>query len=277
MRPWYADLEVDGDSLDILGHPWRRRAPGRLAGAFGESWYQGRTIFGGLVAAVLARAAEDAVDDPDRMPRSLTVQFTAPVVHGDAVASVEVARAGKYVTQVAGRLEQDGRVVAMVLGSFGAGREHALRFHDAPMPRVPPFESLTPMPSVPVAPAFTQHVEFRYGIGGLPFSGAPAPELGGWCRLRPPAPPDLTTMCALLDAWPPPALSMMREPTPGATIDLTYHFTSPLPLPGVADETPYLFRYRSPTIADGYAEQLGELWLPDGTLVGRVRELAAVF
>lgn len=264
-------------SIEICGEPWHRRGSGRLEGSFGESWYQGRTIFGGCVATVLARAAEDAVADSTRLPRSLTVQFAAPVVDGEASATAEIVRAGKYVTQVIARLQQGGRTAATALASFGATRPHPLRYQDAPMPEAPPFDALVPMPNIPGAPTFTQHLEFRFAIGGFPFSGAPKPELGGWCRLRRPRPPDLETLCALLDAWPPPALSMVTKPTPGATIDLSYHFLAALPLSGVEHDAPYLFRYVSPTIGDGYAEQLGELWTREGVLVGRVRQMAAIF
>jgi acyl-CoA thioesterase len=268
---------VNGRQEEILGNAWHRQSRGRLVGSFDESWYQGRTIFGGLVASVLARAAEDAVADATRLPRSLTVQFSAPVVHGEAAAVAEIVREGKYVTQLMARLEQGGRTVAVALAAFGATREHSLRVRSSPVPDVPPFEQVAAMPKIPGAPTFTQHVDFRFTIGDIPFAGAAKPEVGGWCRLVRPRPPDLETLCALLDAWPLPALSMLSTPRPGATIDLSYHFLAALPLAGVDDADPYVFRCVSPTIGDGYAEQVGKLWTREGVLVGRVRQMAAVF
>jgi acyl-CoA thioesterase len=264
-------------AMDILGNDWQLHSRGRLVGTFAASWYQGRTIFGGLVAAVLARAAEDAVADPRRLPRSLTVQFSAPVAHGEATATAQVVRAGKYVTQLRMALEQGGQIVATALGAFGATRSHPLRHRASCVPEVRPFDQVPPMPEIAAAPTFTQHVDFRFALGNAPFSGATKPEVGGWCRLRHPRPPDIDTLCALLDAWPLPALSMLATPRPGATIDLSYHFLAPLPLVGVEDDAPYLFRCVSPTVGDGYAEQLGELWTREGMLVGRVRQMAAIF
>jgi acyl-CoA thioesterase len=264
--------------MDILGHTWRRREPGQIIGSFDESWAQGRTIFGGLVAAVLARAAEDAVGDAERLPRSITVQFSAPVLPGEATAKADVVRAGKYVTQLTAALEQGGHTVATALAAFGATRPHPLSHRASAPPELPPFERLPSLPRLlPGAPAFTQHVDFRFCLGSPPFSGAEKPEVGGWCRLRQPSPPDVVTLCALLDAWPLPALAMLKSPRPGATIDLSYHFLAPLPLEGVGDDEPYAFRCVSPTVADGYAEQLGELWTADGLLVARVRQIAAIF
>ena len=267
-------------TLDVLGQTFVRLGSGRLEGAFDETWYQGRTIFGGLVAAVLARASTEAVDDPTRMPRSLTVQYAAPVVHGPVVAKAEVVRAGKHVTQTAARLEQDGRAVALALASFGAPRTHVLDVRPSGAPPVPRFDELVAMPkNVPGAPTFTQHVDLRFAMGSLPFSGAKTPEIGGWCRLRRPA-PHLETLCALLDAWPTPALSMLSRPSPAATIDSTVHFLAELPLRSESTEPyegPYLFHCVSPTIEHGYGEHLGELWTDEGRLVGRVRQMAAVF
>jgi acyl-CoA thioesterase len=286
---------VSTGSIDILGNRWRRMAPGRLEGSLSEDWYQGRTIFGGLVAAVLARAAEDAVGDPVRQPRSLTVQFSAPVSHGEASAVAEVVRAGKYVSQIRGAVEQGGKPVALMLATFGAARAAPItwprpgdgsRVADDAMPQVPPPNELASFEGGASAPRFTRHFDLRFAIGSPPFRGAPRPEVGGWCRLRSAAPTDLVTICALLDVWPPPALSMLTAPTPGATMDLTYHLLAPLPLAPASSEPTtesarhegwFLFRYRAPTIGDGYSEQFGEMWASDGRLVGRVRQMAAVF
>jgi acyl-CoA thioesterase len=263
--------------MEILGNTWVRTDRGRLEGSFSPSWMQGRTVFGGLVAAVLARAAEDAVGDATRLPRSLTVQFSAPVDSGAAVAHAEILRSGKHVTQLVATLQQRGQTVASALLAFGAARAHPLSYRHGEPPEVLPFDQVDSMPALAGAPTFTQHVDLRFALGGVPFSGASRPEVGGWCRLRRPRPPDLETLCALLDAWPLPALAMLTHPRPGATIDLSYHFLAPLPLDGVGEGEPYVFRCVSPTIGDGYAEQMGELWTSAGMLVGRVRQMGAIF
>jgi hypothetical protein len=157
-------------------------------------------------------------------------------------------------------------------------RPHVLEVRASRPPTVPPFAEVASMPKIDGAPTFTQHIDLRFALGGIPFSGAVQPEVGGWCRLRHTGVPDLETICVLLDAWPLPALSMLTRPTPGATIDSTYHFPSALPpRPSGEDEPPYLFHCVSPTVEDGYAEHMGQLWTAEGLLVGRVRQMAAIF
>ena len=56
---------------------------------------------------------------------------------------------------------------------------------------------------------------------------------------------------------------------PAPTIDLTVHFRAPLPL---ADSL-LLGRFRSSLVRDGFFDEDGELWTPDGTLVAQSRQL----
>ena len=56
---------------------------------------------------------------------------------------------------------------------------------------------------------------------------------------------------------------------PAPTIDLTIHFRAPLPLDG----TLLLGRFRTRLVRDGFFDEDGELWAPDGTLVAQSRQL----
>ena len=54
---------------------------------------------------------------------------------------------------------------------------------------------------------------------------------------------------------------------------MSVYFRSPLPLP----DSPLLGRFRSGQVRDGYFDEDGELWTPDGTLVAQSRQLAILF
>lgn len=263
--------------LEICGTRWRREDENRFEGVLDESWHQGRSLFGGIVAAALGRCQQTVVADPTRLPRTLNVQFTAPAPAGPCTVHADVLRSGRYVTQTAARLVRDGRTLAVAFASFGAGRPHVLHHRSDRFPDVPQPKQVPVSPKHDGQPVFADKLEFRFCIGAPPLSGSDHPEVGGWCRTIEPWPADLALVCILLDAWPPPALTMLRRPVPGASIDLTYHFLAPLPLQSATSDDHYLFRDRSPTIADGYAEQLGELWSRDGRLIARVRQLSAIF
>ena len=58
------------------------------------------------------------------------------------------------------------------------------------------------------------------------------------------------------------------------TIDLTVHFRRPLPHTGTAADDFMLAVFRTNAAADGFMEEDGEIWAPDGTLLAQCRQLA---
>jgi acyl-CoA thioesterase len=61
----------------------------------------------------------------------------------------------------------------------------------------------------------------------------------------------------------------LHELAPAPTIDLTIHFRAPLPI----DDGLLLARFRTRLVRDGFFEEDGQLWAPDGTLVAQSRQL----
>ena len=51
------------------------------------------------------------------------------------------------------------------------------------------------------------------------------------------------------------------------TVDLTIHFRAELPHPGLAADAFVLAVFRTTVAADGFLEEDGEIWAPDGTLL----------
>jgi acyl-CoA thioesterase len=106
-------------------------------------------------------------------------------------------------------------------------------------------------------------------FGAQPFSRADRSETGGWLGLREERALDALTVALLADAWYPAPWPRLSELAPAPTIDLTVHFRSPLPALGPL----LLGRYRSRYVRDGFFEEDGEMWSPDGTLVAQSRQL----
>jgi acyl-CoA thioesterase len=71
------------------------------------------------------------------------------------------------------------------------------------------------------------------------------------------------------DAWFPAPWPRLRRLAPAPTIELTVHFRAPLPLP----DTLLLGRFRTALVRDGFFDEDGALWAPDGSLVARSRQL----
>jgi acyl-CoA thioesterase len=254
--------------------------PGLYTGFVDATWYQGRGVYGGLVAAILVRAFENEVGDSSRLLRTLTVHFCAPVVAEVPVdVQVRVERVGRYVTQVTGRMVQGGETVATSTATLGADRPGSASawLHET-VPYMPPLATSAIAPDLPLMPDFTRFVQYRYCVGGVPFSGHSEAEIGGWCRFREPVIADTAMFAALLDVWPPAVSAMANGLTATASsVDLSYHFLQPLPLSEVSATEEYFMVSRSRAGVPGYAEEQGELWTRDGRLVARTRQWVAIF
>jgi acyl-CoA thioesterase len=243
---------------------------GSYAGSVADGWSTPRGPLGGYVMAIVLRAMQEAVGDGARQPRSFTAHFLRPPVVGPIIVRPVVERAGRSLTSVSARLEQDGRLVALGLAAFSVawpGPLHA----DTPMPEVAPPDERRPPGPLPSGdrPAFTERLTMQERFGDPPFSGSDRGEVGGWLALREPRPVDALTLCVLADAWFPAPWPLLQALAPAPTIDLTLHVRAPLPL---ADE-PLLGRFRTTLVRDGFFEEDGELWTPDGTLVAQSRQL----
>ncbi|QLC72267.1 thioesterase family protein [Pseudomonas sp. LPB0260] len=245
------------------------------------AWAQGRASFGGLVAALVYEAMRARVPD-GRPVRSLAVTFVGPVEPEVPVSfQVEVLRGGKAVSQVLGRAVQNGQVVTLIQGSFGAARESAVAVTAEAAPQIKPVEECQELPYIRnVTPEFTRFLAMRWGIGGMPFTNNPSRQMGGWVRLRPAVEGEVQALdeahlLALVDAWPPAVLSHLRAPAPGSSLTWTIEFIQPLAALTTLDWCRY--RAHIEHARDGYGHIAAGLWGPDGELLAISRQTVTVF
>jgi acyl-CoA thioesterase len=237
---------------------------------------------GGFLAAMLVKAMGAAVDDHTRVPRSLTIHYTAAPAEGPVRIATTIERAGRGMTTVSARMEQDGRLIALAIAAFSAQRLAAVEFDDARAPEVPPPEDVPVFAPLPQMPPFSRQWEVRPAFGAVPFSGSDGPsEIGGWIRLLDTLgasgaggtgqhPVDAALVAQLTDAWVPAVFTRLTQPNAVPTIDLTIHFRADLPLP--ADYT--LVRFESRLSQGGFVEEDGWIWSRDGRLIAHSRQLA---
>jgi acyl-CoA thioesterase len=245
---------------------------GRYEGEIRGGWWTPRGPLGGYVMALMLRGLEEAVADRARMPRSCTMHFLRPPKPGPIAVEATVERAGRTLTSVSGRMVQEGKLMGLALGAFSTAWEGPL-LAGAPIPDVdPPQDRMTSgrrgIPDI-VPPPFIERVVFQHRFGAPLFSGADEGEVGGWLGLREERPIDAAAVALLADAWFPAPWPRLRALAPAPTIDLTIHFRAPLP---IADGL-LLGRFRSSLTRDGFFDEDGELWAPDGTLVAQSRQL----
>jgi acyl-CoA thioesterase len=245
-----------------------------------RAWWVVRGPNGGYVAAVVLRAMQDAVGDAGRAPRSLTVHYVAPPAEGPCEIDVTVERAGRSLSTLSARLRQGHRLRALALGAFSAPWRTGLALHHARMPAAAPPEATPPMPPREGGElALHGRYEYRWALGGAPFSSAPEAVVGGWIRLRDPHPVDAAVAAAITDAWPPTIMPVLGPDLIASgfpTLDLTIHFRTALPLADAAAGDWTLAVFRAREVRDGFFEEDGELWSRDGRLLVHSRQLAVV-
>ena len=227
------------------------------------------------MAAVVLRALTLAVDDPERAPRSLTVHYLAPPAEGDVEVETRVERSGRTLTSMSARLVQGDRLLAIALAAFATPRT-GLEFADLAAPSVPPAVEVAPRGGPAMIP-MQERLDARPVIGPEPFSGGDRSEVGGWLRLTEPRPYDPVLVAMLTDAWVPAVFGRMTfEDRVGVpTIDLTVHFRSAVP-PSLAPDDHVLVVFRTQMAGEGFIEEDGEVWAPDGTLLAHSRQLAVM-
>jgi acyl-CoA thioesterase len=243
---------------------------GTWEGAIADGWATPRGPLGGYVMALMLRAFDLAVADPARSARSATMHFLRVPEVGPVTVSATVERAGRSLSTLSGRMEQGGRPIGLAVGAYSTPWESPL-LGDEAMPAVEPPAGRGPIEDLGrgAPPSFTRLLSMQQRFGDGPFTGSDRGETGGWLGLREERPVDALTIAVLADAWFPAPWPRLKALAPAPTIDLTIHFRVPLPLP----DSLLLGRFQNRVVRDGFFDEDGELWAPDGTLVAQSRQL----
>lgn len=251
-----------------------RQADGVWTANASEDWLQGRSLFGGLQAALALKAMRGLVPQGGPL-RTLQVTFLSPVPAGPVRARAQLLRAGKNATHVEGRLvDQGGQALCLAIGIFGAARASAVRI----APQQPAVEGEPrKFPFIKgVTPDFTQHFAMCWRRGGMPFTGSGLPENvldldmhdGGATTTE-------EHVLAIADVIPPVALSLLKTPVPGSSmtwmLELLTDRIAALPLQGWRMDAQVV------AAADGYTSQSGLLWGPGGVPVALSRQNMVIF
>jgi acyl-CoA thioesterase len=193
-----------------------------------ESWTQGRTVYGGLSAAMLFSALEKKVD-PQKSLRVLNVAFSAPTMPNETFEiSTELLREGRTIAQWQASLVQSGTVCVQIQAVFGLSLESDVNIDIFEAPELPGLEEGTKFPTKD-HPGFTQYFEMAQSQGDLPVSGGDSLYLGGWMKYRQSL-IEFTRahLIALIDVWPPATLMHLKELKAGSTVNWTMQFPQEL-------------------------------------------------
>jgi acyl-CoA thioesterase len=246
------------------------QADGVWQGEIAEGWDTPRGPLGGYVMALQMRGLELAVDDAERQARSVTMHFLRVPEAGPVTVRATVERQGRSLSTVSGRLEQNGKLVGLALGAYSKPWEGP-HLDDLPMPDVPPPDSHdAPKDARRSAkpPPFVGRLVMQSRFGDPAFSSSGNGETGGWLGLKQDRPVDALAIAVIADAWFPAPWPRLKKFAPAPTVDLTIHFRSPLPVQGPL----LLGRFHNHYVRDGFFDEDGAMWAPDGTLVAQSRQ-----
>jgi hypothetical protein len=179
---------------------------------------------------------------------------------------------GRSLTTATARLEQDGKLIALGVAAFSSPWPGPF-LSEAPMPEVePPGERSAVSRGLPSRnePPFMGRLTMQRRFGDPAFSESEHALTGGWLGLLEERPVDAATLLVLADAWYPAPWPRLKQLAPAPTIEMGVMLRTPLPLP----DSLVLGRFNSRLVRDGFFDEQGELWTPDGTLVAQSRQLA---
>jgi acyl-CoA thioesterase len=240
-----------------------------------DDWLQGRTIYGGLGAALCLEAA---LREFAGLPplRSAQFAFIGPAAGQLRIQPVTL-RQGKSTVFAGVDLHGESGLATRATLCFGAARESALAHAALPAPTLKaPQQCPDFFHNAPPGLRFLQHIEGRAAAGAMAFSGAKNPDMTLWLRHRDGAlKPSLVSLLALADAPPPAALAMADSP--GGVIS-TMTWSIDLLTETVATQDGWwLVRTTADTVAGGYSSQSMTVWNAAGQPVMASRQNVAMF
>jgi acyl-CoA thioesterase len=252
----------------------RRAGEGTFEGRVSSDWWIVNGPNGGTLAAMILRALTEAVSDPERRPRSLTIHFPAAPNEGPIWIAPQVERTGRSLTTASARVEQGGRLIALAIAAFSRSRDGAVDFAHVPMPDVAAPDDIDRFTGNGELPRFMDNWDFRWALGERLWAGASEALAGGWVQPAARQEWDYALIAQLSDVWFPAVFPMLGGPNPVLTVDLTIHFRAELPLAALQRDDFALVRFRTRLSAHGFIDEDGEIWAPDGTLIAQSRQLA---
>lgn len=240
------------------------------------SWGQGRTVFGGLSAAIMNQAMTSEVPD-DRMMRVQNTQFISPL-YADEPFKVNVIhmRDGKNVTQIQAQLIQRDQIAVQSMAAFGVDRDSGIAV-PAPCIDAQPPKRGNWIPQIPkVVPKFFRYIDIRIEDGGYPFTGRKTAAYRGWMRFKD-APEQITDahLITLIDAWPPTVSQQLRRPAPFSTLSWNVEFIHPHPR--ITGQSWLAYHCDTRQALNGYAHTFAKIYSESGQMIAVSRQVVTVF
>lgn len=261
-----SSLRAVVDTLAQDGEHWVIDAP--------EAWGQGRTLYGGMTAALCYEAVRRTHGALAPL-RSAQVAFVGPA-SGRLRLSSTLLRRGRSSTIVAADCLNEEGYAGRATFVFGAARESQVAHNFLPMPNVPAPEACEQFRKMPPERrGFWDHFETRLASGARMLEpSAPRPEFAVWTRCFDVDGADPTTaLLAIADCLPPAAMTHAPQFGPISTMTWAIDIAR---IPQNADGWQLLWA-SSEHSGEGYSLQTMAMWSETGELIAAGRQAVAIF
>jgi len=261
-------------------------------------WSQGRSVYGGMAAALAVAAMRKQVA-ADRSLRSLMVSFVGPLQPGGSDVGSRVLREGGNVSQTSAEITQHGEVRLQALAAWGKPRQglsiavdHGFAAADGGVPPPPvaaagtgPGGSGTGKPGVnrPLPqqdpkrmPGFLRFFDGAWFGGGAPMSGEAKNQINVWAAHR----ADMRgfpeeAIVAIADLPPPVLLNRFTGTrAPSSSLSWSLEFVIP---PRQIETRWFLLRFDLEWAEGGYTQQSGKIFTETGQLAALSRQTMVYF
>ncbi|MEL7043510.1 MAG: thioesterase family protein [Pseudomonadota bacterium] len=260
-------------SLSALLATCTRHEDGSLTAEPSDSWKQGRSLYGGIQAALAVEAMQVFAEG---LPiRTLQATLCAPVPSGPLRISTEVLRIGGSTRQIEARFLDGENVLAVFVAIFGRARESVVS-HDF-APAVYDDDNGVELPFLKgLTPDFLQQFQATLLKGHFPGAGERDTEQVYRVSLRDEAEKTgLAQLLTMSDFPPPIGLSWLSQPSPASTMTWMLNFTGQrFDDQGLDD---WLIDVQLDSAHDGYTQQSVTLFAPDGRAIARGTQCMVVF
>jgi len=227
-----------------------------------DNWRQGRTLYGGLTAALCYEAARR--DMPDLAPlRSLQVSFIGPVTDNPQITT-RCLRRGRNVTAMQSDMFIGEQIVASANMLFGQSRDSELRY-DCPTPKASlpeDAEPFFPAAAEPFLPAYVQNFDLRLIEGHRPASSDEESRAG------------LGSFIAIGDVMPPAALPMFTQMGPVSSMNWQVNILNDT---CASDDGWWHIELDLTASRDGYSSQIMRYWNRAGVLCAEAIQSVTIF
>ncbi|MBI3438047.1 MAG: thioesterase family protein [Proteobacteria bacterium] len=240
-----------------------------------SDWTQGRTLYGGMIAALMFEAVKRTQDKLAPL-RSVQLTFVGPA-SGTLRFKTALLRRGRSSAIVGADCSSAEGTAARAAFVFGAARESKVTHDVLTKPDVAPPDACGPFRkeggSAPRG--FWNNFETRLASGARLFeAAAKRPEFVVWTRLLDAGGADPTTaLLALADCLPPAAMTVFPQPGPISTMTWTLDIAH---VPASTEGWRLLWS-SSEHANDGYSLQNMALWDESRTLLAVGRQAVAIF